>query len=310
MEDRIPTNPGRVKITPENGGPSYYATLEMADEPSQVGTPLNKKTLLDDAVAQLYQLTGAQATPSEVFKKIFGFNHMPRELLRAQSPQANEYTVPYKIHKLIAFIIDGGSSGDAYYGEPLRGLNAGVRGGSPGEMVCTFLSVNPGQKIKYVVGAGGSPAVSDVYNEYARGNPGGASSFNGVTTADAIYSKEEKLYNGDYGNLRDSKATNLPIVFDAMIKLLLSLYDIKSLPTYLISGNDAIHEGTSKLKIMPNGRKGSRSITTREKNAINYNYGDDCACGGGAAYAEFSTDKGGQAASCRGEAGAVIIWGW
>lgn len=69
MEDRIPGKPGRVKITPEDGGAPYYVTMEMADEPSQVGTALNKKTLLEDAVAQLYQLTGKNATPNEAFRK-------------------------------------------------------------------------------------------------------------------------------------------------------------------------------------------------------------------------------------------------
>ena len=41
--DRVPEKPGRVKITPEEGT-AFYALLERADEPSQIGTPLNAGT--------------------------------------------------------------------------------------------------------------------------------------------------------------------------------------------------------------------------------------------------------------------------
>ena len=40
FKDRVPQKPGRVKITPEKGT-AFYATLERADEPIEVGTPLN-----------------------------------------------------------------------------------------------------------------------------------------------------------------------------------------------------------------------------------------------------------------------------
>jgi hypothetical protein len=40
FKDRVPQKPGRVKITPENGT-YFYATMERADEPIQIGTPLN-----------------------------------------------------------------------------------------------------------------------------------------------------------------------------------------------------------------------------------------------------------------------------
>lgn len=66
MDDRIPTKPGRMKITPEDGGPAYYATVEMADEPTQVGTALNKENLLSDPVAMAVGLT-ASAVPDDMF---------------------------------------------------------------------------------------------------------------------------------------------------------------------------------------------------------------------------------------------------
>lgn len=72
MRDRIPTRPNRRLITPENGAP-YYATVERADEPVEVGTPLNALNLasdstllslglpadasVNDALAQLRKLT-------------------------------------------------------------------------------------------------------------------------------------------------------------------------------------------------------------------------------------------------------------
>ena len=41
--DRLPTQPNRKKITPENGA-AYYATVEYADVPTETGTPINKAT--------------------------------------------------------------------------------------------------------------------------------------------------------------------------------------------------------------------------------------------------------------------------
>lgn len=43
--DRVPTKPGRIKITPENGGTAWYGVMERADEPSVVGTPVNAANL-------------------------------------------------------------------------------------------------------------------------------------------------------------------------------------------------------------------------------------------------------------------------
>lgn len=43
--DRQPTKVGRRKITYEDGR-SEFVTVEMADEPNQLGTPLNRDTLM------------------------------------------------------------------------------------------------------------------------------------------------------------------------------------------------------------------------------------------------------------------------
>lgn len=44
FEDRVSTRPYRYKVTPDSGSP-YYVTLERADQPSKVGTPLNASVL-------------------------------------------------------------------------------------------------------------------------------------------------------------------------------------------------------------------------------------------------------------------------
>lgn len=63
MQDRVPTpgQEGRVKITPESGDP-FYAKLEMADNPTQAGTPLNKANLLTDTTKTALELTGSDPT--------------------------------------------------------------------------------------------------------------------------------------------------------------------------------------------------------------------------------------------------------
>ena len=67
MKDRQPTRPGRVKLTPENGQAPFFATMEMADEPSEVGTPLNRATLLSNETASAFGLDPDTSTPEQVF---------------------------------------------------------------------------------------------------------------------------------------------------------------------------------------------------------------------------------------------------
>ena len=44
FKDRVANKPNRVKLTYEDSGASSYATVELADEPIEEGTPLNKAT--------------------------------------------------------------------------------------------------------------------------------------------------------------------------------------------------------------------------------------------------------------------------
>lgn len=64
MKDRVPTYPGRVKLTPVSGQENTY-DMVRADEPTQDGTPLNKASLLKDSTAELFGLD-VDALPDDV----------------------------------------------------------------------------------------------------------------------------------------------------------------------------------------------------------------------------------------------------
>lgn len=70
MQDRVPLYPGRVQLTPVSG--NIY-DMTMADQPQQQGTPLNKASLLKDATAALFGLTGT-AVPDDVLAWIGKYN--------------------------------------------------------------------------------------------------------------------------------------------------------------------------------------------------------------------------------------------
>lgn len=73
MTDRQPASgqAGRVLITPESPGQMpFYAKIEMADNPINPGTPINKATLLEDATAALFG-QGTDATPNGIFSDIY-----------------------------------------------------------------------------------------------------------------------------------------------------------------------------------------------------------------------------------------------
>ena len=53
LEDRVPGKPGRVLVTPENGGEAFYATLELADEPVVDGNKVNRQNVIDTIIESL-----------------------------------------------------------------------------------------------------------------------------------------------------------------------------------------------------------------------------------------------------------------
>lgn len=68
MQDRVPTYPGRVTLTPVAGQANTY-DMARADQPTQEGTPLNKSTLLKDATAALFGF-GVDALPDDMFNAL------------------------------------------------------------------------------------------------------------------------------------------------------------------------------------------------------------------------------------------------
>ena len=82
MKDRIPKDPGRVLISPENGSASFYATVTRADNPEQEGTPLNKNSLLKDETAALFGV-GTNAVPDDVLVAINGILNTHAENIAA-----------------------------------------------------------------------------------------------------------------------------------------------------------------------------------------------------------------------------------
>lgn len=71
MKDRVPKYPGRVLITPEDGSAAFYATVARADEPVEVGTPINKAALLSDDTAKMLGFTmDDDPTVSDAFRAI------------------------------------------------------------------------------------------------------------------------------------------------------------------------------------------------------------------------------------------------
>lgn len=88
MRDRIPAKPNRVLITPENGSAPYYAKVTRADEPTDVGTPLNKATFLSDTTAEELELY-IDPVPSEAFSKLWDTTMRADGLARAIMLDAN-----------------------------------------------------------------------------------------------------------------------------------------------------------------------------------------------------------------------------
>lgn len=61
MKDRVPTKPGRIQLVPSADGDDLFV-LTRSDEPTQIGTPLNKSTLLSDATVTALGLPGDDPT--------------------------------------------------------------------------------------------------------------------------------------------------------------------------------------------------------------------------------------------------------
>lgn len=73
MRNRQPTpgKEGRVLITPEDGSAPFYATIAMADDPIDGGTPLDQASLLSDSTSLALGLDAQISTVDLAIKKLY-----------------------------------------------------------------------------------------------------------------------------------------------------------------------------------------------------------------------------------------------
>ena len=183
MKDRIPTSgqEGRVQFTIESqSGNVIIGNLEMADNPSEVGTALNKANLLSDQTAAKYNYSaGVEPTPNLTFDILSNAPtwHLIQEYTTAGT---YTYTIPTGISELGICMIGGGGGAPA-----ARYINSiWASGGASGQVKSFILDVSGLSSIPIVIGSGGigGSIVRDTTNiAGANGNNGGSTSVNGIT---------------------------------------------------------------------------------------------------------------------------------
>ena len=176
MKDRIPANPGRVLITPENGGTPFYATVTRADNPTQDGDPINKNTLLKDPTAALYGL-GSDAVPDDVFQKINATLVEPGNFTVEKITFSTNWIAPKAKNQWFkVFAVGGGGAG----GRGGSSSFGGGGGGGGGYVEIRELTIPEGTIVPVVCGAGGL-TVSDPAP--GNGGDGGTTSFGSYFSA-------------------------------------------------------------------------------------------------------------------------------
>lgn len=90
MKDRVPTYPGRVKLTPVSGQENTY-DMERADEPAVIGDALNKANLLPDDVAATLGLTQENPQVKDAFLALLKATGNGSITLRAYAVDGSPY---------------------------------------------------------------------------------------------------------------------------------------------------------------------------------------------------------------------------
>lgn len=116
MQDRIPRNPGRVLITPENGGAPYYATVTRADNAEREGTPINKAALLTDETAALFGF-GSDAVPDDIFSLLSVRTTIETGTYKGTNTygQNNPTQLPVGDHAVAVFVMGANAEGMVSY---------------------------------------------------------------------------------------------------------------------------------------------------------------------------------------------------
>lgn len=102
FKDRVPSKPNRKKITFEDDNTVRYATVEYADEPIEVGTPLNKSTFDSLRIVKgSYKGTGVQES------QIVNLGFRPSFVLINNSSSYSIGDTGGSIYPFTALAIDG-----------------------------------------------------------------------------------------------------------------------------------------------------------------------------------------------------------
>lgn len=207
MKDRVSLYPGRVLITPEDGSPAFYATMTRADEPTQAGDPLNKATLLSDAVAALMGL-GQEATPNDMFAALSKTRRVDRLVVKRIAASC-QWRVPKAVGQLFKVYVSGGGGGGGGAWKSEYSAGPGGGGGS-GEVVVDTLTLADGELIDIECGNGGSGGTFGLSDDSqtamatcTSGKDGGATTFGNYLKAiggKGGYRGSDKAYPGRGGD--------------------------------------------------------------------------------------------------------------
>lgn len=152
MKDRQPTPgmEGRVKITPEDGSPAFYARIEMADHPLEKGTPIDTANLFSGATQILYPEGTETVNDALSVIPYSGWQEI------SKFDVAGDYEWISDFDGIIGvLVIGGGGSGygiDVYFSVS---HNDGYLGGASGFCRHQIMKVSKGQKFDIHVGRGG-----------------------------------------------------------------------------------------------------------------------------------------------------------
>lgn len=327
MKDRVPTpgQEGRVKITPESGGAAYYAKLEMADNPTQVGDEPIKANLLPDDVASALGLTGNAQVKDALLRVA------PWRLLTIYDVAGAYVFDPADfpgVSEIGAFIIGAGASGTAAVGN----ANYLSIGGASGRTRAIIRKAPFLTTFSLVVGQGGVAVTTSGNN--ISGKDGSSSAFDGVTASGGkkgdFDTKESLVPAGGQAPLilaqgPDANVTRPPFAFGEVISTTMGYGGrVRQNPMF---PNECLNPFDGKRICIAGGsryRNGNSNLVYEESIAITDDYGNtgsvvafsasgnviaikgtSYGCGGGAALAA----NGGTATSAAGCDGAVLIYG-
>lgn len=178
MKDRVPLYPGRVTLLPVAGQPNTF-DMVRADQPVEVGTPINKAALFSDAASALYG-SGCSTVSEALFKIPFVMN-VGWKLLHAYTVRGSYVWVAPDLfcgtdYFIGVLVIGGGGSGASRKTNGSSSYLPKLTGGASGYSQSIIRRVAPGESINVIIGAGGASVTDSFY-----GNDGMASSFGAIT---------------------------------------------------------------------------------------------------------------------------------